>query len=44
VEAFFVNYAGLEGKKLEVLARKGPRRAYKLLKAGEKLFRDKYSA
>lgn len=38
VEAFFVNYAGLEGKKFEVLERKGPNRARKLLKAGMKQF------
>jgi inorganic pyrophosphatase len=38
VEAFFVHYAGLNGKQLEVLARKGPRRAAKLLKAGARSF------
>jgi inorganic pyrophosphatase len=38
VESFFVHYAGLSGKQLEVLARKGPRRAEKLLKAGARLF------
>jgi inorganic pyrophosphatase len=38
VESFFVHYAGLNGKQLEVLARKGPRRAEKLLKAGARLF------
>ena len=41
LEAFFVDYAGLEGKTLEVLGRKGPRRAHKLLKAGARLFRSK---
>jgi inorganic pyrophosphatase len=44
VEAFFVNYGGLEGKQLEVLDRKGPRRAHKLLKAGSRLFRVKVGA
>jgi inorganic pyrophosphatase len=44
VEAFFVTYAGLEGKKLEVLSRSGPDRAGKLLKAGIKLFRAKVQA
>jgi len=38
VESFFVHYAGLNGKQLEVLARKGPRRAAKLLKAGARSF------
>ncbi len=38
IESFFAHYAGLNGKQLEVLARKGPRRAEKLLKAGARLF------
>jgi len=38
IESFFGHYAGLNGKQLEVLARKGPRRAQKLLKAGAKKF------
>jgi len=38
IEAFFTHYAGLEGKQLEVLARKGPRRAEKLVKAGARQF------
>ena len=38
IESFFGHYAGLNGKQLEVLARKGPRRALKLLKAGAKKF------
>jgi inorganic pyrophosphatase len=38
IESFFGHYAGLNGKQLEVLARKGPRRAHKLLKAGAKKF------
>jgi inorganic pyrophosphatase len=41
VESFFVHYAGLNGKQLEVLARKGPRRAAKLLKAGTRAFERK---
>ena len=36
IESFFAHYASLNGKQLEVLARKGPRRALKLLKAGAK--------
>ena len=38
VESFFSTYAGLEGKQLEMLARKGPRRAEKLVKAGARKF------
>ena len=38
IESFFGHYAGLNGKQLEVLARKGPRRAQKLLKQGAKKF------
>jgi len=38
IESFFGHYAGLNGKQLEVLARKGPRRAHKLLRAGTKKF------
>ena len=38
VESFFSTYAGLEGKQLEMLARKGPRRAEKLIKAGARQF------
>jgi inorganic pyrophosphatase len=41
VESFFAHYAGLNGKRLEVLARKGPRRATRLLKAGARLFERK---
>jgi inorganic pyrophosphatase len=41
VEAFFVTYAGLEGKQLEVLRRSGPNRAEELLKAGIEMFRAK---
>ena len=40
IESFFTHYAGLNGKQLEVLARKGPRRAHKLLKAGARKFAD----
>ncbi len=39
IESFFAHYADLNGKRLEVLARKGPRRAHKLLKAGMKTFK-----
>jgi len=38
VESFFVHYAGFNGKTLEVLARRGPRRAERLLKKGAALF------
>jgi inorganic pyrophosphatase len=38
IESFFVHYASLEGKKLEILARKGPRHARQLIKAGRRLF------
>ena len=38
VESFFTHYAGLNGKQLEVLARRGPRRAEKLVRAGARLF------
>ena len=38
IESFFTHYAGLNGKQLEVLARKGPRRAEKLVKAGARRF------
>jgi inorganic pyrophosphatase len=38
VEAFFVHYAGFNGKQLEVLARKGPKRAERLIEAGAKLY------
>jgi inorganic pyrophosphatase len=40
IESFFTHYAGLEGKKLRVLRRSGPRRARKLLKAGAKAFKS----
>ena len=36
IESFFTHYARLNGKELEVLGRKGPRRADKLVKAGAK--------
>jgi inorganic pyrophosphatase len=38
IESFFTPYAGLNGKQLEVLARKGPNRAEKLVKAGGRKF------
>jgi inorganic pyrophosphatase len=41
IESFFTHYATLNGKRLEVLARKGPKRAYRLLKDGMKLARRK---
>ena len=39
IESFFTHYAGLNGKQLQVLARKGPKRAYRLIKDGMKLAR-----
>ncbi len=39
IEAFFTHHAGLNGKKLRVLRRSGPRRARRLLKAGGKAFK-----
>jgi hypothetical protein len=41
VEAFFVQYAGLNGKKLRVLRHGGRRRAHKLLRAGVRAFNSK---
>lgn len=41
IESFFTHYAGLNGEQLEVLERKGPRRAHKLLKAGAKKFESR---
>jgi inorganic pyrophosphatase len=41
IESFFTHYAGLNGKQLEVLARKGPRRAAKLVKVGARKFERK---
>ena len=38
VEAFFVHYAGFDGKTLEVLGRRGAKRAERLLKAGARAF------
>ncbi|HYD04122.1 MAG TPA: inorganic diphosphatase [Reyranella sp.] len=38
IESFFTHYAGLNGKQLEVLARKGPRRAEKLVKAAARRY------
>jgi inorganic pyrophosphatase len=38
IESFFTHYASLNGKKLEVLGRKGPRAALKLLKIGMKAY------
>lgn len=41
VEAFFVHYAGLDGKQLRVVHRSGPRRARRLLKVGAKAFKGR---
>jgi inorganic pyrophosphatase len=41
IESFFAHYAGLNGKKLRIVRRSGPRRARKLLKAGAKAYRAK---
>lgn len=41
VEAFFVHYAGFNGKTLEVLGRRGPKHAERLLKAGARAFKRK---
>jgi len=41
VESFFVHYAGFNGKTLEVLARRGPKRAERLLKEGARRFERK---
>lgn len=40
IESFFTHYAGLNGKRLRIVRRSGPRRARKLLKAGAKAFKD----
>ena len=41
IESFFTHYAGLNGKRLRIVRRSGPRRARKLLKAGAKAFMAK---
>ncbi len=41
IEAFFVHYAGLNGKKLRVLRRSGRRRAKRFLRAGFRVFESK---
>jgi inorganic pyrophosphatase len=41
IESFFTHYASLNGKRLRVVRRSGPRRARKLLKAGAKAFKAK---
>ena len=38
LEAFFAHYTGLEGKKLRMLGRKGPKRALQLVTAGARAF------
>jgi inorganic pyrophosphatase len=44
IEAFFTHYAGMNGKKLRLLGRCGPRRAAKLLKTGARAFKAKRHA
>ena len=39
IESFFTHYAGLNGKRLRIVRRSGPRRARRLLKAGAKAFK-----
>ena len=39
IESFFTHYASLNGKRLRIVRRSGPRRAHKLLKAGAKAFK-----
>jgi inorganic pyrophosphatase len=39
IEAFFIHYAGLNGKELRVMRRSGPERARKLVMAGAKAFK-----
>ena len=39
IKSFFTHYAGLNGKRLRIVRRSGPRRARKLLKAGAKAFK-----
>ena len=41
IESFFTHYATLNGKQIEILARKGPKRAQQLLKDGMKLAKGK---
>ena len=41
IESFFTHYAGLNGKRLRIVRRSGPRRARKLLKAGAKAFKTR---
>lgn len=41
VEAFFVQYAGMNSKQLRVLRHSGRRRAHKLLRAGVKVFKGR---
>jgi inorganic pyrophosphatase len=41
IESFFTHYAGLDGKKLRIVRRSGPRRARKLLRVGAKAFKVK---
>ncbi|HSS83976.1 MAG TPA: inorganic diphosphatase [Reyranella sp.] len=41
IESFFTHYAELNGKRLRIVRRSGPRRALKLLKAGTKAFKSR---
>ena len=41
VESFFIRYAGFNGKTLQILGRRGPKHAERLLKVGAHLFERK---
>jgi|SRR5579883_1510899 inorganic pyrophosphatase len=41
IESFFVHYDSLNGKQLQFLDRRGPNHALKLLKAGQKAFKNR---
>ena len=41
IEAFFVHYTGMDGKKLRLLRRSGPKRARRRLASGEAAFRKR---
>ena len=40
IEHFFISYNAAEGKEFEIIGRRGPREAQRLLKAGRALFRQ----
>jgi inorganic pyrophosphatase len=42
IETFFTHYAGMNGKRLRIIGRCGPRRARKLLRAGARAFKTKH--